>query len=540
MAPTRSNDNDSSRDDHNARHAANVARNRAANEAGAKAVAEQQAAGRTESISQKIARGGGFNRGGMVGNYAYGGATPTNHPGEPMGTDKVPAWLTEGEFVIDKDSTKGKLSASDKQELMKTIEDSDTLRPVVEWINEWEPTNGAAGMEAIRSDEINELAMREKLLSGGGVAYRQLGGAISPFDQQRQAALKAMQARQQGSLLAGGAEDSGIAAANQAGLITQAGGGLGRSFTPQAGSLAATGRGVQGAREAAAQYQDRLGSIASAESNQARADAQRLDDRQYKEQETERELAKLGFLLKSGKITQAEYDAQRANLLGTGGKSSDASDADLANDFKRSARKTVESLKLLPDAANYISAKNAIVRNAFGELNKAEQAAYLAAVGAGRGQDAEVLLGKKTEVKLYDLKQSDRAGSRAFATLQANIQAMTAGALDTLGPGPKTDFDFKVAAQSIADLDGEPWEIKATLENFLHNVNQELLALNQEPISAPNVALPESNSTDTNGLDSDSSGNNTALTYPKDSPLVVPDNVANLTIGAYTAALAWF
>ena len=40
--------------------------------------------------------------GGMVDGYAYGGATPKSHPGKPMGTDTVPAWLSEGEFVIDK------------------------------------------------------------------------------------------------------------------------------------------------------------------------------------------------------------------------------------------------------------------------------------------------------------------------------------------------------------------------------------------------------------------------------------------------------
>ena len=65
--------------------------------------------------------------GGWVGNYAYGGATPESHPGKPVGTDQVPAWLTEGEFVIDQDSANGTISPTEKQDLISVIEESDTL-----------------------------------------------------------------------------------------------------------------------------------------------------------------------------------------------------------------------------------------------------------------------------------------------------------------------------------------------------------------------------------------------------------------------------
>ena len=78
-----------------AERAASAARNAAANRAASKAVKEQQDAGRTESISQKISRGGGFATGGKVGYYEYGGANKATHPGEPRGSDTVPAWLTD-------------------------------------------------------------------------------------------------------------------------------------------------------------------------------------------------------------------------------------------------------------------------------------------------------------------------------------------------------------------------------------------------------------------------------------------------------------
>ena len=171
---------------------------------------------------------------------SYGGATPKSHPGKPMGTDTVPAWLTEGEFVVDKDS-------------------AQKFRPMLEKINDWEPTTGKAGMEARRSDRVNQQAQ-----------YKQLGGIISniaggnSFNQQRQAARRAAQAEKRGSLLAGGTAGSGLAAQNQAGLITQAGQRQG-AFTPRAGALASVGKGLQGVQEAEAGYQQELGRISEAE-----------------------------------------------------------------------------------------------------------------------------------------------------------------------------------------------------------------------------------------------------------------------------------
>ena len=195
--------------------------------------------------------------GGMVDGYAYGGATPKSHPGKPMGTDTVPAWLSEGEFVIDKDST-------------------DKFRPVLEKINNWEPTTGKAGMEARMSDRINQQAQYKQ--TGGPIAgiFSNLAGGNS-FDAQRQAAKRAAQAQKKGSLLAGGTAGSGLAAQNQAGLITQAGH-QNQTFTPQAGALAAVGEGLQGVQEAEAGYQQELGRISEAERAAQEAERIRQED----------------------------------------------------------------------------------------------------------------------------------------------------------------------------------------------------------------------------------------------------------------------
>ena len=67
--------------------------------------------------------------------YAQNGADLRGHPGQPMGTDDVPAWLTEGEYVIDKDSTQ-------------------KFAPVLEKINNWEPEMGD---EAAVMSQLDDL-----------------------------------------------------------------------------------------------------------------------------------------------------------------------------------------------------------------------------------------------------------------------------------------------------------------------------------------------------------------------------------------------
>ena len=234
----------------------------------------------TESkVAEAAATGdysGGFNMGGRVGGYNYGGAIPGQHPGKPMGTDTVPAWLTEGEYVIDKDSVMAPLPAHIRNQLAQ----ARTGQEAAQILNSYEPNSGVAGQTAMHSDRINnEAMMREKFYNRGGkVAYRQLGGpAVGGFDAQRQAAQRAKFANQRGALQSSGLAASGQVRQNQAGLITQAGLGN-RAFTPQAGALDTVGRGLQQSQQAEATYQGELGRIAEAERAAKEAERRRLED----------------------------------------------------------------------------------------------------------------------------------------------------------------------------------------------------------------------------------------------------------------------
>ena len=201
-----------------------------------------------------------MNRGGMV--YAENGADLRQHPGEPRGTDDVPAWLTEGEFVVDRDSTR-------------------MFGDVLKMINDWEPTQGK---EAILR-AVEEAMNRAAEMNAGDAVYKQIGGAIQGAAVQdaglgrdlRNRALRERNARARGALLQGGLAGQGIASANQAGLIGQAGL-QNRSFTPRAGALEAIGRGYQGEADAEAGYQQRLGDISQSEFDRAESERIRQED----------------------------------------------------------------------------------------------------------------------------------------------------------------------------------------------------------------------------------------------------------------------
>ena len=252
VTPSRSSDRDPGPS--GAERAAAAARNSAANRAASKAVKEQQSAGRTESISQKISRGGGFAAGGKVGYYEYGGANKATHPGEPRGSDTVPAWLTEGEYVADKDST-------------------DVFEPVLKAINDWEP--GMPYDEVLRAmDEFIKMTNNGEM---DDAVYKQFGGFINnllgnagqtPTLQRdlRNRALQARDARVRGSLLQGGLGAQSAANRAQSQLI--------RGQAPTARGLESLGQGLAGRADAEAQYQQELGDISQAEFD--REEAERL------------------------------------------------------------------------------------------------------------------------------------------------------------------------------------------------------------------------------------------------------------------------
>ena len=78
-----------------------------------------------------------FNRGGMIG-YNVGGipyGDMETHPGRPMGTDQVPVWAEEGEYIV-------------------TREGTEKFKPLLDAINDYRPP---AGTEAKAMSQLDDL-----------------------------------------------------------------------------------------------------------------------------------------------------------------------------------------------------------------------------------------------------------------------------------------------------------------------------------------------------------------------------------------------
>lgn len=386
--------------------------------------------------------------GGWVGNYAYGGATPESHPGKPVGTDTVPAWLTEGEFVVDRDS-------------------AQQFRPELEKINAWEPTSGAAGREARQSDMINQQAQYKQL---GGIiknipdlppAFGNIlkgigGGGGGNYAQAREAALKAKLASQKGSLLAGGAEGSGIAQQNQAGLITQAGQDN-QAFTPQAGAGAAVAQGVKGAQEAEALYQGDLANIARQEyEDQVAAEQEQYDRDRQQQQDFEKQ---------AGPIRKQIKEIEEGNEA-----------------FEESIREAgvMDGYVVAAGPAWKVFADNVSVENLTGADN-----AFTRWWQGGGGTNETIQLAYLTQKALS--KVQDGVGTD-YNQSQANSVAQAVAALDNLataalkaqGPGVKTNFDFQVARQTITNLATNAAQVQAGIKAFIERAQRAIETNNKK------------------------------------------------------------
>ena len=91
---------------------------------------------------------GGFNRGGMI-DYKGAGGMPAQYnnpsfPGEPRGTDTVPLYAEEGEYVV-------------------TREGADRFKPLLDQINAYRPPSGTIdGAMSQMDDLINNYAQRRQ------------------------------------------------------------------------------------------------------------------------------------------------------------------------------------------------------------------------------------------------------------------------------------------------------------------------------------------------------------------------------------------
>ena len=91
---------------------------------------------------------GGFARGGMIRRQGGGGvpvANPNNFPGKPMGTDRVPVWAEDGEYVVTREGTK-------------------KFKPLLDKINAYRPPSGTVdGAMSQMDDLINKYSQGGKV-----------------------------------------------------------------------------------------------------------------------------------------------------------------------------------------------------------------------------------------------------------------------------------------------------------------------------------------------------------------------------------------
>lgn len=261
----------------------------------------------------------------------------------------------------------------------------------------------------------------------------------------RQNAMRARDATQRGALLRAAQAAGDITRANQASLI-QTAGLKGTPYQPRTGAGAAIGQGLQEAGQAEAQYQQEL--------SQIERDEQARQDELAKEKKKEAEK------------TEAESKTIK----------------DLYN-------RSNQALQYLEKGWKGLLAFQAASLKA----NTIFGAAYLIpnvdASGVEKRQEAYIDAFLRRQIATGKL--SEEAAS-AFTQLRAVTTQLSASALDTLGPGPKTDFDFIVASRTMADLEQTPRVVADSLRRVRQDAQKWLMKLGQEvPESMYKATIPD-------------------------------------------------
>ena len=185
---------------------------------------------------------------------------------------------------------------------------------------------------------------------------------------------------------------------------------------------------------------------------------------------------------------------QRLALIGAGDLAGAA--AVKASDFEsKDAKAKVsegESLQKIINLAS--SAYNAVPTAApaiyvaqDAETDPTLRAAGLAGIAAG-GDAGAIKEFIETYIKpavrrAVENRQITQQNEQAFTTLVADITDLTTVALAAQGSGPKTDFDFIVAARATADLQSTPRTIQASMKRMIDNANRALGQLKLSPIT---------------------------------------------------------
>lgn len=266
----------------------------------------------------------------------------------------------------------------------------------------------------------------------------------------RRNAMRTRDANQRGALMNAALSSRDVTSANQAGLI-QTAGLQGQAYQPRTGAGAAIGRGFAEAGEAEGQYQRDLSRI--------ERDEQVRQDRLAKE-EADR-------VLKEKDIESKKKEEKKQG------------EKDLALYEKVS--------KVGQEAISYVNAAAPALQIAQDTAYSGTTTAAITAAMAAGASVAEINVLREQFV-VPALRAAVKSGEitqesfDAYSLLVSAVTNLTTVALKAQGPGPKTDFDFIVAARETANLEkGNPSTIRSQLQRLVFNANAEISALGKTP-----------------------------------------------------------
>ena len=352
---------------------------------------------------------------------AYG--DPMAHPGQPMGQDTVPAWLTPGEFVVNKEAMDDPMNAA-------IVEDINTQGQMVQ--------------------DQNAIVGQQGLNLGGYVKYYQGGDEVTAAPQQSNTIL--------GGLRDFAGSSAGAAAGQRLALIG-------------AGDLA-------GAAKVSA------------------ADFEKKPSKDQEELENIKEIA-----AKSGQaIGYLNVAAQKV------GGDKDTENEVSALDVARTAGKV---------SGLFDTGSSLIDQLVGGGTTLALE-----------GDVIDRLVQEKVDIALQQATDDGKITVEQEAAMQNLIGVtteLTTVALAAQGSGPKTDFDFIVAARSITNLKGSPQAIAANFQRLIDDANKTLVAAGQATVPTTQFENPSAD------VLSDSSVVEDEDTAASTTPVTLGDEAANTT-----------
>lgn len=176
--------------------------------------------------------------------------------------------------------------------------------------------------------------------------------------------------------------------------------------------------------------------------------------------------------LNPGTAGTAVSDLRTANAK-SAVKSKD--DLKLFTDYSRSAQKALLYVNDAVDALDALNAANVKANAAYAT------SAVLPVINQGTSALNQVRENAVLQyMRDWGSKPDNAKSYEAYKLLEAAVTELTTTALKAQGPGPKTDFDFVVAARSTADLTATPTAIKKSLERLVVNANEEIKGLGGE------------------------------------------------------------